>query len=110
MPDHPVVSFFSQQRIRYISQFLDLDQIKSALDVGCGHGFSSFHLKEHVAEMWGTDRAHGMLRHNPLYPTGKLVQADAARLPFADNSFDLVYGWEFLHHIEKPEEVLAEMR
>ena len=39
----------------------------------------------------------------------ELALADALQLPFADNTFDLAYGWEILHHIAKPEHVIAEM-
>lgn len=37
------------------------------------------------------------------------VVADAARLPFADRSFDLVYVHDGLHHLDDPFAALAEM-
>jgi SAM-dependent methyltransferase len=50
-----------------------------------------------------------MLRRNPLYEKGKLVEGDVRTLPFPPGSFDLVYGWEVLHHISDPGTVVAEM-
>lgn len=37
------------------------------------------------------------------------VVADAERLPFADDSFDLAYVHDGLHHLERPYAALAEM-
>ncbi len=37
------------------------------------------------------------------------MRADICSMPFADDSFDLVYGWEVLHHIEDPKVAVAEM-
>ena len=35
---HPIVEFFSLQRIQYMKKFLNFDSIRTALDVGCGTG------------------------------------------------------------------------
>lgn len=35
---------------------------------------------------------------------------DGARLPFDDASFDLVWAWDVLEHLRKPEQVLREVR
>lgn len=107
--DHPVVRFFASQRIEYMRSWLDFRDVQSALDVGCGSGFSTFYMGQQVADIWAFDRSNRMLADHPLKGQHKLVIADALQLPFADNSFDLVYGWEILHHIARPEDALAEM-
>jgi SAM-dependent methyltransferase len=107
--NHPVVRFFATQRIEYIHTFLDLKAVSSALDVGCGSGFSTYYMQEYVPEIWAVDQSHQMLGQHPLKNTGRVSLANVLELPFADNSFDLVYGWEVLHHISKPSQAVAEM-
>jgi len=104
-PSHPVVKFFSNQRIEYIKKFLDFNSISSALDIGCGTGFSSYYFPTSL-KLVGLDFSYRNLALNPLK---NKTQASAYSLPFQDNSFDLVYGWDFLHHLESPEKSVLEM-
>jgi SAM-dependent methyltransferase len=106
--EHPVPVRFADQRIRYIRSWFDLSQIETALDVGCGNGLSMFRLREHIPRIFGVDRSGNMLSHHPFRATSRLALADGARLPFRDNAFDLVFGWEVLHHIAEPEQAVAE--
>ncbi|MFH1748828.1 MAG: methyltransferase domain-containing protein [Planctomycetota bacterium] len=107
---HPVVEFFARQRINCVmANWLDLEQVDSALDVGCGDGFSTFYVSQRIPEISAVDRSTHMLDRHPLRHTRRLYQADARQLPFEDNHFDLVYGWEILHHIADPCDVLREM-
>ncbi|MGD2252685.1 MAG: methyltransferase domain-containing protein [Anaerolineales bacterium] len=107
--DHPVVQVFMNQRIDYVRSWLDLSQIGRALDVGCGNGFSTYFFAQRVPDTWAIDASAFMLSRHPLRNTGKVSQADALQLPFADESFDLVYSWELLHHVDEPHLALAEM-
>jgi len=107
--DHPVVQFFALQRINYLRTWLDLQDVKNALDVGCGDGFSTYYMRKYVPAIWGVDRSNRMLARHPLKSDGNLCIADVIELPFADNSFDLVYGWEVLHHISDPGQAVSEM-
>ena len=107
--DHPVVEFFARQRIDFIRTCLDLCEVRNALDVGCGDGFSTYYMHEHVADIWAVDHSRRMLSRHPLKKNGRVSRANALRLPFADNTFDLVYSWEMLHHISDPLLAVAEM-
>jgi ubiquinone/menaquinone biosynthesis C-methylase UbiE len=107
--DHPVVEFFAKQRVEQLARRLPLAQIQNALDVGCGDGFSSFYMSRRIPELWAVDRSNRMLRRHPLLGSGRVFSCDAFRLPFRDNSFDLVYCWELLHHVSNPQSVLREM-
>lgn len=67
------------------------------LEVGCGSAPCARWLVQRGAEVVAFDVSAGMLRHarDADARTGTavpLVQADAARLPFADNSFDDVFS------------------
>jgi SAM-dependent methyltransferase len=107
--DHPAVCFFALQRIGYICTWLDLQDVKSTLDVGCGSGFSTYYMQKYIPDIWAVDQSNRMLAQHPLRNCGRVSMADALKLPFADNVFDLVYGWEILHHLSDPRLAVAEM-
>ena len=89
--------------------WLPRDHVRNALDVGCGNGFSTYYVAERIPDITAVDRSEHMLERHPLRGSANLLSADARHLPFEDNSFDLVYAWEVLHHIPDPSEVLREM-
>lgn len=67
---------------------------RHVLEVGCGSAPCARWLAAQGARVIGVDLSAGMLRHavQAAHETGisvPLVQADAARLPFTDSSFDL---------------------
>jgi len=103
--NHPVVEFYCKQRIDYMKKYIDFKSIKTALDVGAGTGFSSFHFSTNISII-DVDFATRLMQLNP---TKNKVQASAYSLPFKSNSFDLVYGWDFLHHISNSTDVVKEM-
>lgn len=105
MYDHPVVRFFAQQRINFISKFIPLHTIKSALDVASGLGWSSGHMPKNI-DMTVTDFSPHQLEYNPIK---KRVVCKSDDMPFEDKSFSLVYGWDFLHHVPDPFETVKEM-
>lgn len=80
------------------------------LDDGCGTGaFLEFVRRRAlpVERYVGIDVSGGMLAHakRRLDATGDdhvLAQADACRLPFAANTFDIVYARALLHHLPEP--------
>lgn len=107
--DHPVVQLFARQRMAFLAAWLDLPSVDAALDVGCGDGFSTFYARERIGTVHATDRSRVMLARHPLRAEARIVAADALALPYAAGSFDLVYGWEILHHVSDPSTVVAEM-
>jgi ubiquinone/menaquinone biosynthesis C-methylase UbiE len=90
----------------------------SVLDDGCGTGaFLEFARRSgaRVERYVGVDVSRGMLGHaaRRLELSGHdqiLVQADACRLPFADDTFDVVYARALLHHLPSPADGLREIR
>lgn len=75
------------------------------LDIGCGGGLLAPHVQgyEHV----GVDLVGSALRIARRHGV-EPVRADAAALPFADGSFDVVAAGEILEHVEAPERLVAE--
>lgn len=106
--DHPVVALFARQRIDYVRRYIDLTQVNSAFDVGCGDGFATHYFSELIPRVEGGDISELMLAHNPIDP-GRLRVIDAEALDLPDDSYDLVYLWEVLHHLKDPARAVREM-
>jgi ubiquinone/menaquinone biosynthesis C-methylase UbiE len=87
------------------------------LDNGCGNGMFLERLVQDSrpgTQLIGTDISMGMLEHakRRLTECGSAIsvtQADACRLPFADDSFDLVFARGLLHHLPDPAAGAREM-
>lgn len=105
---HPIVKFFVNQRIVWLRQYIDLSKVKSAFDVGCGDGFATYYFNKLIPRVEGGDIAEHMLDLNPV-PRKQLRVIDAENLPLKNNSYDLVYTWEVLHHVPDPQKAVAEM-
>lgn len=69
------------------------------LDVACGTGFLTQHLR---GEVTGVDQSASMLElARAKVPEGRFVQADALELPFADGSFERLVTSFFYGHLEE---------
>jgi ubiquinone/menaquinone biosynthesis C-methylase UbiE len=80
------------------------------LDVACGTGFMTRHLR---GEITGLDQSASMLEvARDQAPHVDFVQGDALALPFADGEFDRVFTSYFYCHLEEAERVrfVAEAR
>lgn len=102
---HPVVARFAAQRFEHMGKFVDMSALSRALDVAGGTGFSSHHAPPRM-DVTCTDFSMRLLGSNP---SRRRIQSSAYALPFAAGSFDLVYGWDFLHHLDRPAEAVREM-
>ena len=80
------------------------------LDVACGTGFLTRHLRGDVV---GLDQSTRMLDEaHRQAPSVTYVEGDALTLPFVDHSFDRVFTGHFYGHLEPPgrERFLSEAR
>ncbi len=86
-----------------------------ALDVACGAAHGSEALAAHVRQVVGADLTPALLAAGAkrLAERGVrnvlLQEANAARLPFADASFDLVFCRAAVHHFADPAAQVGEM-
>src|SRR5215472_18489144 len=85
------------------------------IDVACGPGFLALAFAECCREAVGIDLTEAPLaiaernREERGLRNVRFLTADADRLPFADNEFDLAICRLALHHMENPGRVLQEM-
>lgn len=78
---------------------------KRVLDFGCGHGMASVVLARHGARVTAFDLSLGYLSEACARAEANgvhidFVQADGEHLPFADGSFDGIWGNAVLHHLD----------
>jgi len=81
------------------------------LDVGTGAGEIAIALAPFVREVVGIDIVPELLAEGRKRAPAnvELLEADATALPFERGSFDIVATARTLHHVPRPELVLAEM-
>lgn len=98
----------TEERLR---RLLTLTGEERALDVGTGAGAFAIALASLVREVVGVDIVPEVLAEaRKRAPKNlELIEADATKLPFALGSFDLVCTARTLHHVARPELVLAEL-
>jgi ubiquinone/menaquinone biosynthesis C-methylase UbiE len=80
------------------------------LDVACGTGFLTRHLR---GEVVGLDQSASMLEEaRRKAPDAELVRGEALELPFPDGSFDRVFTGHFYGHLDPDDRAgfLAEAR
>ncbi len=78
---------------------------KRILDIGCGAGEAAVYFAQHGAAVTAMDLSGAFLnvvRHVARKHEAPVTLAVGAgeRLPFGDDSFDVVYGHGVLHHLE----------
>lgn len=100
----------------YIHSFAQftLHKGKKLLEIGVGAGTDHLQWARAGAITHGVDltsaainTASKHLAHHGL--TSDLQQADAEKLPFQDNFFDIVYSWGVIHHSEDPDKIVNEV-
>ncbi len=89
-------------------------QGKRILDVGCGTGYGSAYLAAQGAlSVEGIDvSVEGIAYARKHFHLGNLTYqvADATRIPFSDDLFDLCVSFEVIEHIENDRAYLKEMK
>jgi len=110
-------SWYENERGRGYHQLLDdleVDLVRRychggrALEVGCGTGLLLQRVAEFADSAVGIDLSGGMLAK--AHQRGlRVSQASATELPCASNSFDVVYSFKVLAHIEQIHTAMSEM-
>lgn len=95
------------------AQLGDLNGMR-VLDLGCGHGMAAVVIARHGAHVTACDLSPGYCAEAKSRATANeapisVVACDGEHLPFADESFDCIWGHAILHHLNVPAAV-REMR
>jgi len=95
-------------------EMLDIGPDDSVLDVGCGTGFATEGLLQKTEHIHALDQSAHQLsrayekfgRRGPI----KFYRGDAERLPFADNTFDIVWSSGSIEYWPEPVATLHDFR
>jgi ubiquinone/menaquinone biosynthesis C-methylase UbiE len=98
------------------SLYVDFDALRGrdVLEVGCGSGIAVQLFAEAGANVTAVDLTDWAVattsrRLAAFGLEGDVRQADAEKLPFADESFDLVFSWGVIHHTSDMGRALREL-
>ncbi len=109
------------ERYRYQTQpfmrrLMEFDRFKGKrlLEIGCGLGTDLLQFARGGAQVTGVDLTPASIelvrKRFALYNLPVRAQvADAERLPFSDNSFDVVYSFGVLHHTPNTQQAIDEV-
>jgi SAM-dependent methyltransferase len=106
LPQHPVIEAYVRPKLDYLSGVVPWGSNTSLLDVGCGNGVFTYYLQQLCGYVCGVDSSKNMLAENPC---PRAVQGSATDLPFRDESFDVAFEANLLHHVEDRAKVVREM-
>ncbi len=89
---------------------------KNILDAGCGTGIFSIIFANHGAgKVTGIDISEGSLgtarsmKEKFHLTNAEFEQQDMLNLPFADQSFDIVWAWGTVHHTTDPYRAISQL-
>src|SRR5205823_1538456 len=106
-PREPAPEAFVRPKLAWALRHVPVDGSTSVLDVGAGDGTFTWQWMARAGRVVGVDFSANLLGRSPC--PERMVQADASRLPFRDEQFDVVAEGNFLHHTGDPLAVLREM-
>lgn len=100
----------SHPAMKLISMYIK--NAKSVLDMGCGEGNRlSLLVKgyQNSIEAYGVDNnTYAINLAKKQFPNIRFLKNDLVKLPFGNNSFDLIYSAYVFEHLMDPEKVLRE--
>jgi ubiquinone/menaquinone biosynthesis C-methylase UbiE len=88
-----------EEELRTLTRVIAELPSKRTLDVACGTGFLTRHLRGDVVGLDASERMLTVARQRA--PVARFVCGDALALPFEENSFERVFASYFYCHLEE---------
>lgn len=101
------------KKINLAKKILNKKKFKKCLDVGCASGYMVSEISIYFpdARYTGIDSYDKAINHGKKsYPHIKFLVADAEKLPFKKEEFDLLICYETIEHVTNPLQALIEMK
>lgn len=110
---NPVSKFFLNNFYSVLVEEIRKLNPSSILDVGCGEGFTLARLKsEKIGTKWeGIEYMDEAIQiGKEIHPDLVIKKGDIYKLPYKDDSFDVIICTEVLEHLEDPKSALLELK
>jgi|SRR3989339_946995 len=91
---------------KYLFDRFKMNKGKKLLEIGCGRGEYLMSFQELGLDCEGVDLSDTFINDAGL--KGVLIDISKERLPFEDNSFDVVYHKSLLEHLYSPDNLMKE--
>ncbi len=104
----PAAEAFSVPKLDWFCEQLGITPEMSVLDVGAGTGMFTYWWSQRIPHVTGLELSENMIARSAVPELMEI--GDAYALPFAADSFDVVFAGNLLHHLDRPVDALAEMR
>jgi ubiquinone/menaquinone biosynthesis C-methylase UbiE len=103
----PAAEAFARPKIEWLAMMLGIAPGATVLDVGAGTGMFTWWWTQYGARVTGLELSENMIQRSAC---PELMQiGNAYDLPFEDDTFDVTFAGNLLHHLEQPERALREM-
>ena len=103
---HPY-SDYPSKLCSYLFQIFNLKKGMKMLEPGCGRGEFLKNFKNLGLDVVGLDISEESLNYGNDFEV-KICNVEKEKLPFDDNTFDVVYSKSFIEHLYYPEKYLEE--
>ena len=98
----------AEEKRAQLAARVPLDECRVCLELGCWDGMALAALADRGRVTVGADMSRDGFDSRAAAAGARLVQSDAARLPFARATIDLVYSFAAFEHFADPRAVVAE--
>ena len=107
----PFFTESNRERVRcLLDKLAQTTHAERLLDLGCGTGLVLDLAHDLFKELDGIDITEEMLARVKPRPNVRTQKASAEKIPFPDDTFDMVTAYSVLHHIEDLGQVFHEVR
>ncbi len=103
---HPY-SDYPSKLCSYLFQIFNLKKGMKMLEPGCGRGEFLNNFKKLGLDVVGLDISEESLDYGNDFEV-KICNVEKEKLPFDDNTFDVIYSKSFIEHLYHPEKYLEE--
>ncbi|OGL45278.1 MAG: hypothetical protein A2161_01505 [Candidatus Schekmanbacteria bacterium RBG_13_48_7] len=95
-------SLKKKQKLNLLDQYVNTEDSKCCLDLGCATGVISYFLRKKCGKWFHTDlELNNLTATRNLIDNNSIFQIDPIHMPLRDNSFDLVVTLDLIEHLEK---------